>query len=407
MMLLFSGFWRVFLLAGVLSGYASAQGLPSRDTIEIADGVYVGVGYVSNNMGFVVTDEGVLVIDTGMSPQLGREFLASIRKVTAKPIRYVVYTHYHYDHVAGAGAFRENDTVFIAHENLVKNFDTLKKLERVNQEALGTLVDAPLVYPDSTFRDRLTLEFGGKTIRLIHIKAETDDAVLVYLTQDRILFFGDMTNNNLGSPAMPEGYPEGLVEAIDLVDSLDVDIFVPGHGFMSNTGMDTLHAVKQVTRYLVKEIKDRVDEGLDLEETQAAVTMPAEFEGNALLEKTFLNSKEQYVNRLHRRYTGYFGKDPIRFSPAPKKERDRLFAEIAGGEEELLRVAGRLVEQQRYQLALEVLDIVTTNEPSNQSAHALKGQAFLGLARATRHNWHAMVVYMNAAKKEKELAARE
>lgn len=397
----------ILFFIGISFGQAHTQGLPPRSTVKIGDGVYAASGFISNNMGFIVTDDGVAVIDTGTSLETGKEFLADIREITKKPIKYVVYTHYHYDHVAGAGSLKEKGTIFVAQENLVNNFNTLKKLERLNEEVLGSVKEASTIYPDLTYKENLTLNLGGKEIRLIHIKAETDDATLVYLPADKILFLGDLTNNNLGSPVMPEGYPEGLIEAIELIEKLEVDIFVPGHGFMEKTNKKSLQALKEVTKYLMREIKKCVDEGLDLEETQAAIKMPDDFKDNILFSKTFLTCKEQYVNRLHKDYTGYFGKDPIKFAPAPKQERNALIAEIAGGEQKLLEVAERLTKQGKYQLALEILDIVTTNVPLNRDAHSLKEKAFLGHASITRHNWHRMVAYVNAAKKERRLAQKK
>lgn len=397
----------VVLLASCFSSYAKAQqGLPARQTVEVGKGVYVATGFVSNNMGFIVTDQGVVVIDTGSSPDVGKAFLSEIRKATDRPIKYVIFTHYHYDHVDGAVAFKEEGTRFVAHENLPRNFNALRRLERVNRRGLGIETEAPAIYPDITYRDTLTLTVGKKEIRLIHIKAETDDATLVYVPEDKVLFIGDMNNQNLGSPVLPEGYPEGLVQAIDLIDELDVNVFVPGHGFMETTNMKSLEALKTVTTYLMSETKRHADDGLNLTETLAAVTMPEEFRRDEVLAKTFLACREPYINRLHKNYTGYYGRDPIMFAPASPKERGALIAELAGGNSKLLDMASRLLNEENFQLALETLDIVTTNEPENREARLLKEKAFMGLAGKTTHNWYRMVSYMNAARKEKEYCCK-
>lgn len=400
----FKKFFLVLLFTLFSSQLIYAQALPSRETIEVAKGVYADVGFVSNNMGFIVTDEGVAVVDTGTKPDIGKEFLSSIRKITQKPIKYIIYTHYHYDHTSGAAALKEKGTVVIAHENLVKNFETMVKLEEINQTLIGSKVETSLIYPDITYKDDYTINLGGKIIKLIHVDAETDDATLVCLPDDKVLFIGDMTNSNLGSPVMPEGYPGGLIEAIDMIDNLDIDTFVPGHGLIEHTNKESLHALKKVTQYLMDEIKKCADMGYNLEETQAAITMPVEFTDDKALSDTFLHCREQYVNRLHKNYTGYYGKDPIKFSPAPKKERSALIEKMAGGEKELLETAEMLIKKQQYQLALEILDIVTTNHPENKKAHSFKEESFYGLAGMTKYNWHKMVSYMNAAKKEHELA---
>ncbi|MBN8281091.1 MAG: MBL fold metallo-hydrolase, partial [Gammaproteobacteria bacterium] len=364
------------LLALSVVADATAQAMPARQVVAVGDGIYAATGYASNNMGFVVTTEGVVVIDTGMTPALGREFLAAIREVTDQPIRYVIFTHYHYDHVDGASAFQGPGTEFVAHENLVRNLRTLKGLERVNQSVLGAPTEAPTVYPDVTYRDATTLTLGGREIRLYHAMGETDDATLVYLPQDRVMFIGDLNNANLGSPVMPEGYPEGFMAAVDLIAGLAPDTLVPGHGRIEATTLASLQAMSTVTAWLMAKVRESVGNGNDLEATLAAITLPPQFAADPVLAATFSACREPYINRLFKNYTGYYGSNPVYFRPVPMRERSALLAELAGGNAKLLAAARRLSAAGEYQLALELLDLVTTNDPGNRDAHAAKAQAF-------------------------------
>ncbi len=188
---------------------AAAQSMPKRGVTEVADGVDAATGYASNNMGFIVTDDGVVVIDTGMTPELGAKFRADIRRYTDQPVRYVIFTHYHYDHTDGAAAFKAEGAKFIAQENFPWNLDNLKGLEHVNQTVLGEVREEPSTYPDITYKDTYTLQLGGREIRLYAARGETDDATLVYLPQDNVIFIGDLNNANLGSPVLPEGFADG------------------------------------------------------------------------------------------------------------------------------------------------------------------------------------------------------
>jgi glyoxylase-like metal-dependent hydrolase (beta-lactamase superfamily II) len=395
------------LLVSLLApGQATGQAMPRRQIVAVADGVYAATGYASNNMGFIVTDEGVVVIDTGMTPEIGREFLADIRKETGQPVRYVIFTHYHYDHVDGAVAFQAPGVQFVAHENLPRNLQTLKGLERVNQTVLGRASEAPTVYPDITYRDSTTLTVGGREIRLYHAMGETDDATLVWLPKERVIFIGDLNNANLGSPVMPEGYPEGFIAAVDLIEGLKPKTLVPGHGRIEETTVASLEAMSTVTAWLMAQVRQSVGEGLSLEATMAAITMPGEFRRDPALAAAFTACREPYVNRLYKNYTGYYGSNPVHFRPAPARERGALLAELAGGNAELLARAKQLAAEGRHQLALELLDIVTTNEPGNREAHAAKEQAFSALARTGKDlNWYHRAAYFNAARKERELAS--
>ena len=117
-------FFVILTLVLVVIFYESAycQGLPQRAIEKIGDGVYVATGFVSNNMGIIVTRDGVIVIDTGTSPDIGNALLTEVKKLSDKPIKYVIYTHYHYDHINGSSAFKSKDTVFVAHKNFLKNY---------------------------------------------------------------------------------------------------------------------------------------------------------------------------------------------------------------------------------------------------------------------------------------------
>ena len=395
------------LLAAILvvaSIHASAQPMPPRQVTEVAAGVYAATGYASNNMGFIVTNEGVVVIDTGMTPELGAEFLADIRKQTNQPVRYVIFTHYHYDHVDGASAFQASGVQFVAQQNLVRNLRDLKGLEQVNQAVLGQPREAPTVYPDVTYEESMTLLLGGREIRLHHALGETDDATLVHLPAERVMFIGDLNNANLGSPVLPEGYPEGFIAAVDLIERLDPQVIVPGHGRIEDTTLVSLTAMRSVTSWLMAEVREAVGRGSSLEETLAAITMPAEFAADPLLAGSFAACREPYIKRLHKNYTGYYGSNPVEFRPAPARERSMLLAELAGGNAELLATAGELAAEGRYQLALELLDMVTTNLPEWREAQLAKADVFAALARSEEPlTWYHRTAYFNAARKAREL----
>jgi len=383
----------------------SAQPMPSRQVFEVADGVYAATGYASNNMGFIVTSEGVVVVDTGMTPELGREFLADIRNHTEQPVRYVIYTHYHYDHVDGAVAFQQPGVQFIAQENLPGNLEMLKGLERVNQSVLGSPSDVPAVYPDITYRESKTLVLGGREIQLYHVLGETDDATLVHLPKERVLFIGDLNNANLGSPVLPEGYPEGFIAAVELIEQLAPETLIPGHGRIEDTTLAHLQAMSTVTAWLMTEVRESVGSGNNLEQTLATIKIPAQFEADPLLAAAFAACREPYIKRLFKNYTGYYGSNPVQFRPAPASQRSALVAELAGGNARLLAAARRLSAEGQYQLALELLEMVTMNEPDKAEAHLAKAEVFTALANSDLElTWYHRTAYSNAARKARALA---
>jgi glyoxylase-like metal-dependent hydrolase (beta-lactamase superfamily II) len=377
-----------------------AQRMPERAIVEVADGVFAGTGYASNNMGFVVTDEGVVVIDTGMTPELGQKFLDDIREHTDQPVRYVIFTHYHYDHTDGASVFQAAGAEFVAQKEFVWNLDNLKALEHINQQVLGEVREAPAVYPDITYDESYTLKLGGRDIRLYHAMGETSDGTLVFVPDQDVLFIGDLNNANLGSPVMPEGYAEGFVAAVELIESLNPRVIVPGHGRIEDTTLASLQAMRDVTVWLMARVRELVGEGYNLEETLAAVTIPPEFAADPVLADMFAACRETYVNRLHKNYTGYYGRNPVTFRLTPAARRSALLAELAGGNSRLFAKAEELASAGEQQLALELLDSVIRNEPDNAAALQLMAETYIDLARGDNDlNWYQRAAYFNAARK--------
>jgi glyoxylase-like metal-dependent hydrolase (beta-lactamase superfamily II) len=165
---------------------------------------------------FIVTAEGVIATDP-LSPAAAKACLAEIRKITDKPVRYVIYSHDHTDHIAGGGVYKD-DARFVAHRNA---------LARI--EARG--VDE-IVVPDLLVDDEYTLEFGGKAIRLVHVgRVESASALAIYIPEDKILMWVDAVRS-FGAPyRYLEGYDlPDFRNALKMMRTWDIDIVVPGHG---------------------------------------------------------------------------------------------------------------------------------------------------------------------------------
>ncbi len=242
------------LLTVVFGGATFAQ----AELTKIADNVYSYVGVkdaspassFAANAGIVIGRDGVLVVDTLISAKEGERFLADIRKVTDKPIQYVVNTHTHLDHAFGNCVFEKQGATIISHEadrrSLEKNgAATLKNAGNFGltpEQMAGT----EIVYPTVTFDGRLTIDLGGETVELIHFApSHTEGSVVVYLPAKKLLFAGDILFTDF-HPYLADGDIPGWTKTLDDLLAMDLERIVPGHGPLS-----TKKDLREMKEYLL------------------------------------------------------------------------------------------------------------------------------------------------------------
>jgi len=224
-----------------------ALGVPSAfaDLTRLSENVYSYVGEkdaspshsFAANAGIVIGRDGVLVVDTLISAKEGERFLADIRKITKKPIKYVVNTHTHLDHAFGNCVFAELGATVISHSAdkvlLAKSgTDILKNAEAYGlkqEEMAGTTI----VLPAMTFSERMSIDLGGVEIELIRTApSHTSGSLVVWLPQQKILFSGDILFTDF-HPFLADGDLSGWGKTIDNLLSMDAERIIPGHGPLS------------------------------------------------------------------------------------------------------------------------------------------------------------------------------
>jgi glyoxylase-like metal-dependent hydrolase (beta-lactamase superfamily II) len=186
--------------------------------VEGTDNVYTFRygGYLSM---FVVTPDGVIATDPAglRRPQAVTTYIDEIRKVTNAPIRYVVYSHYHFDHVAGGKPFKDLGATFVAHKR------TKERLLEVN--------NPDVVVPDEVVNDKRTIELGGTTLELSYVGRNHSDGMLVMrLPKEKIIFAVDFIPIQSALwRNMPDSWPVEWEESIKKVLAMDWERMIPGH----------------------------------------------------------------------------------------------------------------------------------------------------------------------------------
>jgi glyoxylase-like metal-dependent hydrolase (beta-lactamase superfamily II) len=268
----------VLLAAISLAGQAS-----NFDVQPLADGVYAVIrkeppGFmVDANDVFIIGDTDVVVVDSNGSPGMTREVLAALRRITNKPVRYVVNTHYHDDHIRGNIVYREAfpKADIIAHpfakaylpeqgavnrQNFLKGAPgflaqlkgllkdgksltggALSEEERVSMTSDNALAEyvladgasAPAILPTITVDDRLTLKHGRHTIDIRHLgKGHTAADLVVHLPADNILITGDLVVWPIPLVGNPQSHIGAWADTLQAALALKPTIIVPGHGMV-------------------------------------------------------------------------------------------------------------------------------------------------------------------------------
>lgn len=230
---------------------------------RLAPDVWVYRGFFSNSAALVLP-EGVAVVDTQTTPAVGARLRGQIARVTPRPVRWVINTHYHGDHVGGNNAFA--DAEIVAPEETAR-LVVERDQERVEYcHTFGLLLqDVPAVRrPDRTFRGRTTLESGGETLEIMQLgRCETPDAAVVWWPSRRALMAGDGVATDqypwLGVPFLDEGLQADgeWLRYLDGIAALRPRVLIPGHG-RPLVGERHIQARLELLRRLLGELLETV-----------------------------------------------------------------------------------------------------------------------------------------------------
>lgn len=314
------GLYKPFFIATiliVLSGSGGATDFGKVTSSKVADGVYLfrtsrygDVGFGGNAVA-ILTDDGVVMFDSSGTPASAHDILSELRKLTDKPVLYVINSHWHWDHWGGNQVFKAAypNVQFLSQEknrdlmmttavewnapglerdlpNYIseqkKEIDAaaakqapeaqlakMRELLAADEDFLQQKRSVVYTFPNVVFSDSVTLFLGGREIRVLHARAITPGDTYLYLPKEKILITGDILVNPIPF-AVGGSYPQDWIATLQTLEALGLDNIIPGHGDVEHDKTYLRQNLKMF-QHVASDVKKSRDAGHTLQQTQAEV----------------------------------------------------------------------------------------------------------------------------------------
>ncbi len=396
---------------------AMAQGMFGREPEAIQDGLELTsieelaprtwlIRLPIVNAVLFETDEGLVLVDTGMAPG-GPAILQAMRSVSDKPLHSIIYTHGHVDHAFGTWALMDAGETpeIIAQDNLVDRFERYLRL----RGSLSKYMDQPLahlpkthedlVWPTRTFDDRLELTIGGELFVLQHHRGETDDQLYVWVPGRKALASADYYQGflpNAGNGKRVQRHPEDWAEAMREMAGLGAELLLPAHGEpLSNaeTIRENFIVLADTLQYIVDHTIEGLNAGLRKDLIFETLELPEHLANHPSLNIQYVSPKD-ISKMVLKRYTGWWDDMPSSWTPAPVETRAREIVRLAGGIDALATRARELADTD-IQLACYLTDMAFYANPNDAIAQELVIEIYRKRIKDPASNTMEMLTYLN------------
>ncbi|MEU5979803.1 alkyl sulfatase dimerization domain-containing protein [Streptomyces sp. NPDC047315] len=390
----------------------------------VASGVHV-IGGQGRSLA-VETDGGVLLVDTGATPEMAARMRAALREVTDAPVRWIVYSHGHLGYNYGARRWLdaaaeagEPRPVIVAQDNLVRRYRRYQETAGLQNHfntlqfrggADMTFDDLPpLTFPDLTYSDSYTVHAGsGRAVQLLWAPSETDDTTAVWLPEEKVLYGSAAliaALPNVGTPLRTLRDPVRWADTLDRLLALGPEVVVPEFG---RTTRDPelirgwLGGAAQALRWLRREVVERMNRGMTVGAILHDVDYPDDMFSPWWMRETY-GHRDYLVRDIYRSENGWWEeRNPTALHPAHPDASATAIADAITDKQAVLDHAARLHDEGRTQEALHVVDLLALapgDDPHHTAAATLKRQ--LCAALATRNpSYVSQSIYLAAAEGE-------
>lgn len=396
---------------------------------KVGDNIFAAIGYGIANSIMIEGDDGVIIVDTMTTMEEAAEVLAEFRKITLKPVKAIIYTHSHPDHIFGAEAFvaagsRPEIYAHATTENHVKRLFTeigpiigsrslrmygsfLAPGQVLNVGIgpfLGMKRDSKLgfVRPTRTFSETLEAEAAGIPFKLIFAPGETDDQIVVWLPKQKALIPADnfywafpnlYTIRGTTFRSLKQWY-----QSLDKMRDLNAEYLVPCHT-RPIVGAKKIQEILTNYRDAIQYVHDQsirgINAGLTPDELAEQIKLPPHLAEAPYLQP-FYGTVSWSVRSMFTGNLGWFDGDAATLQPLTRREQARLVSRLAGGEKELVRHAKELLGNKEFQAALELTGHLIQLNPGHAEAKDIRIKALSALGER-EENPNARHYYLTEA----------
>lgn len=388
-----------------------------KQVIELAPDVYGAIGFAASNVFMLVGDDGLIIIDTTETTKAAENILVEFRKITDKPVKTIIYTHSHRDHISGATVFAEGgEPEIIASDNFESDLVALDEKhpkpgkalmartkrqfgmglsfpnERVSvgvgpgdrpMQGMGAgYIEPSLLMEES----RTNISRCGFDLELVKAPGETPDHLVIWFEKCRMLFCGDNFYSSFPMLYAIRGTSyrdfNAWADSLDLLIEFEAEILAPGHT-MPVVGVDVIKERLADYRDAIKSVVAQTAEGMNRQlgpdDLAHSVCLPPELAGKPYL-KEFYGKVAWSVRAYFAGTLGWFDGNPTNLARLSSTQRGKNTILLAGGSDALLKTIEQAAAANDHQWVLELTDHLIAADDQASTAKRLKITALRAMA---------------------------
>ncbi|MFV0447456.1 MAG: alkyl sulfatase dimerization domain-containing protein [Vibrio sp.] len=395
--------------------------------LKIDNNIYMAYGFGMDNPVMIEGDDGIIIVDPGESVQMAQAAKEQFDKITNKPVKAIIYTHNHIDHISGVRAWTTDEEVakgnvkIIAQAGLTEavanwssNLGTLlgqrtsyTGAKHVPEGEHGTVNDglgARFMQGDISFiepntlvgaNETLDITVSGIKMQIVNIPSETKDEIVVYLPEQKVLHAAEvLQGENFPNLHTIRGTkfrdPSVWFKGIDVMRQFDSEVMINSHG-RPVEGKEAVSNILTAYRDAIQFTHDQtiryMNKGLTPDELVEVVKLPKHLAEHPWLGE-YYGTVAHSVRQIYVGYLGFYEADPWQLEPMEYEQRAKAFVEIMGGRDNILRTANAAIDAKNYTFAAEILSYPITVNKNDVEARELKAKAYKAWAsQQVNINW--------------------